>query len=58
MKIQLCYDDGPDDCVRKINELLKEHRLWICTTEEDEDDDSGCVAYEVLTLKPEADANI
>ena len=58
MKIQLAYDDSPDDCVHKINELLKEHHLWICTTEEQEDDEDGCVAYEILTLKNKPDANI
>lgn len=50
MNIQLAYDDSPDDCVQKINELLKPEKLWICTTEEQKDDEDGCVAYELLKI--------
>lgn len=60
MKIQLAYDDSPDDCVHKINELLKEHNLVIEISEDfdPDEDDTGCIPYEILTLKNKPDANI
>lgn len=49
MKVQIGLFATPEETIEQINKLLKDKGLWICTTEEQEDDEPECVAYEVLT---------
>jgi hypothetical protein len=51
MKVQIGLFAEPEKVIEQINELLKPEGLWICTTEEQEDDEPESVAYEILHCK-------